>query len=130
MPEPPPVRVTAIQDVCLPTLPDRHRALDQFYVDLLKFERENPQAPGAAETRVYRAENVRVQFQIRPFPAERDHLRTLEIEIPSLGDLETQLMDRRMEYTRVRAVGGGRDGLLLQDPAGNWVHLVEKALIT
>lgn len=83
MPEPPPVRLVAIDDVSLPAASGVERDLDFFYVMLLGFEREDldvkrpkpripvPPAPRNAHRRsapevpgpIYRAENFRLRFQ-------------------------------------------------------------------
>jgi len=36
-----------------------------------------------------------------------------------------KLIEAKIEYTRQRALLAGRESLLLLDPAGNWVELVQ-----
>lgn len=121
MPEPPPVRLVAVEDVHLPAPAGAEVALDSFYVGLLKFERE-PTAEGEI---AYKAENVRLRLQVHEPPLERDDYRQTMIEVPSLADLELKLIEREIEYERQRGLGAAQDLLVLQDPAGNWVALSE-----
>jgi hypothetical protein len=93
--------------------------LDEFYVGLLKFEREESDEP------IYRADNFRLRFSITETFPERDNLRPLLIEVPRLSDLEHAIIDRKLDYTRQRGVTLGEERLILQDPAGNWVEIVE-----
>ena len=155
MPEPPPVRLVAVEDVVLITAPGLERPLDAFYVDLLRFEREDadpparrvvepvlgadaPRVPPVRVTRplpplharglqgpVYRGENARISFQVHEPLIERDSVRALGIVVPSLVGLGEQLETREVEFTRQKGLYPGQQSLLLQDPAGNWLEISE-----
>lgn len=118
--EPLPVRLVAVGDVQLPGRIEREDALDAFYAGLLQFERE--EGPGAP---VYRADNFRLRFAwMEPGSREVD-LKPVMIEVQSLSRTEMKLVEAQMEYTRQRGLVAGREGLVLLDPAGNWVELVQ-----
>lgn len=155
MPEPPPVRLVAVEDVVAIAPPGVERALDDFYVGLLRFERVDvplpakrqtepvlgdaaPELPpvradrplprlaaGAIEGPVYRAENRRLCVQIHEPLIERDNLRPQGIEVPSLVAIAVELTRREIEYTRQRGIYPGQDSILLQDPGGNWLEISE-----
>lgn len=118
---PPPVRVVAITDVHLPAPAGIEPELDAFYVGLLGFV---PDPSGAEGKLVYQAENVNLVFDVLEPPIARDRLRPVEIELSSLPLVEQKLIEHEIPYERVRALLTGRDSLLLQDPAKNWVALV------
>jgi hypothetical protein len=122
MDEPPPVKLVAVEDVRLPTRPGIDADLDAFYVGLWQFERDKEQ-PGI----VYRAENVRLRFEIiaDQKPIERETLRPQGIEILSLAEAELKLIETEREYIRQRGLTPGQESLLVQDPAGNWIELFE-----
>jgi len=124
IPEPLPVKLVAVDDVRLPTTAGLEKALDRFYVHLLKFERDTE-----SQQLAYRAENFRLKFDLVEGLIERDHLRAQEIEIQSLVEMEHLLVEEKIDYERQRGVSAGRDGLLLRDPAGNWIFLVEMKTI-
>lgn len=126
MPEPLPVRLVAVEDVRLVSAAGLENELDAFYVTMLKFER---QEQAEVEQIIYRADNVRLIFEIVESPVERDMLRPTLIEVLSLPLAEQQLIDLKIDYTRQRGVSLGRFGLLLLDPAGNWVELIERKLV-
>jgi hypothetical protein len=123
MDEPPPVRLVAVEDVRLPALPGLDAELDAFYVGLWQFERDLAEAPAI----VYRAENVRLRFEIvtEQKPIERDTLRPQGIEVLSLAEAELKLVEAERDYLRQRGLTPGQESLLLQDPAGNWIELFE-----
>ena len=120
IPQPPPVRLVAVNDVRLPAPAGRECKLDAFYIDLLRFERD-PSEPFP----VYRAENFSLRFDVLEPPLSRDDLRPTGIQIPSLGVIEQRLIDDQMEYTRQRGLLPATETLLLTDPAGNWIELSE-----
>jgi hypothetical protein len=98
--------------------------LDAFYVNLLQFEKLGPESlePQPA----YRAENFILRFEIgQPPVVERDSLRAQGIEVQSLAEAELKLIEAELEYERQRGVLPGRETLLLRDPAGNWIELLE-----
>ena len=78
---------------------------------------------------VYRAENFRVHFHLVEGLVERESLRPLGIEVPSLTEAAEKLGAAEVEYVRQRGVTPGQESLLLTDPAGNWVELVEMRAI-
>jgi hypothetical protein len=84
-----------------------------------------PEGPEGPEGPVYRADNFRLRFQTLEPPVVRDGLRAQGIEVPSLAEAEAKLIEAEIEYTWERGLMPGRESLLLQDPAGNWVELVE-----
>lgn len=155
MAELPPVRLIAVDDVVLPTAAGREALLDAFYVGLFRMEREDvelasrpptelvlggavprlsparvrselPPLPSRAmQGPVYRAENHRICFHVLEPPIERETLRPLGIEVPSLTSTRLQIEQMEIEYTRQRGLYPGQDALLLQDPAGNWIEMTE-----
>ena len=124
MPEPPPVRIVAVEDVHVPAVSGLAPQLDAFYVDLLKFAREPAEASLS-----YRAENVRLVFDVQRPPLERDDFRAVMIEVPVLADVEKKLVELETEYERQRGLLPGHDHLVLRDPAGNWVAIGEMRAI-
>jgi len=120
LPEPPPVRVVAVEDVHVPAVSGLAPELDAFYVDLLRFARE----PGEALLS-YRAENVRLVFDVQRPPVEREDFRAVMVEVPVLADVEKRLVELETEYERQRGLLPGHDHLVLRDPAGNWVAIGE-----
>jgi len=155
MAELPPVRLIAVDDVALAAPPGVERALDDFYVGLLRFERSDIALPpkpatepvlgqaapvvpptrmdrplpalpvGAIQGPVYRAENHRIIVQIQEPLIKRESLRPLGIEVTSLVAVMLELDRRELEYTRQRGVYPGQDSVLLQDPGGNWLEISE-----
>jgi hypothetical protein len=122
MPEPPPVRLTAIEDVLLETIDGLDKQLDEFYVAMLQFERD----ANERDRIVYRAENFRLLFDIRQRPIERPDMRPVGVEVRSLLDAEMKIIARELEYQRFKGLTAGSEQLMLQDPAGNWVSITER----
>jgi len=122
MPEPPPVRLTAVEDVRAIAPPGLEVLLDQFYIGLLLFERDEKANPGDV---VYKAENVRLVFTIVEPPIERADMRPIGVEVPSLALIEHRVVEREIDYQRLRGLLAAQEALLLQDPAGNWVSVTE-----
>ena len=120
VPEPIPVRLVAVADVTLPVTMGLGPALEAFYVGLLRFEKEE-----GAEAPVYRAENFALRFEAQRPPVERDGYRAVGIEVLSLRAAEQKLIDAEIEYVRQRGLLPGTDSLVLLDPAGNQVELIE-----
>lgn len=118
--EPPPVRLVTVADARLPAGAGREIELDAFYIAVLEFERDT-----AWEHPVYRAENFRLFFDIHEPPVERDDLRALGIEVPSLRTVEAKLIEREIEFEKQKSVMPGTQSFLLLDPAGNWIELTE-----
>ena len=124
MPEPLPVRIVAIDDVRLPSPSGVERDLDAFYVDLLGFERM-----AALDQLIYRADNYLLRFEVKEPPVAHDSMRALVIEVPSLALAVYKLNETKMEYTRQKAITPGTESVVLLDPAGNWIELVEIRII-
>ena len=120
IPEPPPVRLVAVEDVHVPAVTGQAPQLDAFYVGLLRFAREP-----AESSLTYRAENVRLHFDVQRPPLERDDFRAMTIEVPVLADVEKKLIELETAYERQRGLLPGHDHLVLRDPAGNWVAIGE-----
>ena len=74
---------------------------------------------------VYRAENFRVHFDLVEGLVERRLLRPLGVEVPSLAEAQAKLTAAEIEFARQRGVTPGQESLVLLDPAGNWMELVE-----
>lgn len=126
MPEPPVVRVEAIEDVVLPAIAGLEREMDGFYVDLLAFERQP--STGALEI-VYKAENVLVRCEVIERPPDRADLRPMLVQIPHFVDFIRQLNERELEYEWQRGLAAGTDRVLLRDPSGNWISVGLRASV-
>jgi hypothetical protein len=120
MPEPLPVRISAVADVRLPALVELEREHDAFYCELLKMVRDEPRTQ-----RIYRADNHCVVFELTDEPIQQKECRPLLVEIDSLGELERKLLEREIEYERIRSLSPGMESLMMRDPSGNWVEVVE-----
>lgn len=120
MSEPPPVRIAAIDDVHLHAPAGIESDLDGLYVDLLLFERDEPEPDAPI---VYRAENGRVLVSVVESVSERDDYRPLQVEIPHFDDFLRALNDREIEHELQRGIAAGTDAVLFRDPAGNWVSV-------
>lgn len=123
--QPPPVRIMAIGDCMLWAPAGLERQLDEFYVGILKFEREEITAGEVGHELVYRAENFRVRIQILERPAMREDFRPLTLVVESLNELVARLAEAETGYQRERGLVPGHDNLLLTDPAGNPVAIGE-----
>jgi hypothetical protein len=121
MPEPLPVRLVAVADVILPATAGLECELDEFYVAMLEFARDQ----SLPYELVYRADNFRLVFQLHEGLVRREEYRPLQVEVQSLIEAERKLIDRELEYIRQRGLQPGSRTLLLNDPAGNFVELVE-----
>jgi hypothetical protein len=123
VPEPPPVRLIAVDDVRLEATAGLEAELDAFYVGLLKLERETA-ADGVNVVR-YKAENVRLRIVIVERRVEREDMRVLGIQVPVLLTIEHGLVESEREYVRQIGLAPGQVSLLTRDPAGNWVEISE-----
>jgi hypothetical protein len=120
MDEPLPVRLVAVEDVRMPAPAGIEVQLDALYVGVLGFERMPP------ETELhYRSENFTLHFELLEAPVDHDDLRPQSIEIPSLAEMELKLIEGEYEYVRQRGVMPGTETIVMRDPAGNWIELVE-----
>ncbi len=118
IPEPPPVRLVAVEDVTLSATSAESAKLDAFYVGLLRFDRDVKES-GI----VYRAENARLRIEIVADDVPRDDMRALGVDVPSLRDLELLIVDRQIPFIKERGINVGQLNFLLQDPARNWIRL-------
>jgi hypothetical protein len=124
VPEPLPVRIVAIAPVRLPAPAGAELALDAFYVKLLGLERIEP-----LTELIYRAENYELRFDVKDRPVTHDSLRALVIEVMSLREAEEKLIAAEMVYTRQRGTAPGTESIVMLDPAGNWIELVETRVV-
>ena len=123
MDQPLPVRLVAVADVVLPAQAGQEAALDRFYVDLLEFAKGPAEADG--QWLIYRADNFNLRFAMREGLIERSDYRPATIEVQSLADIEHKFVDAEIEYLRQKTVTVGEESLVLRDPAGNWIEIVE-----
>ena len=127
IPEPPPVRLIAIDDVHLPAANGLERELVQFYVGMLRFVRKaTEEAEGLV---IFHAENQRLCFDVLEPPITRESIRPIGIEVVQLDDIEHRLLDEQTPHTRQVGLLPGDDSILLQDPAGNWITLVQLNIV-
>ncbi len=124
MDEPLPVRLLTVADATLPTQTGLETKLDAFYVTLLGFARDTTDAEIS-----YRAENFRLHFRSHESLIVREDFRALQIEIKSLQEAEHKLHEAQIEYVRQCSLTPGVERLVLKDPAGNWLELMEVRLV-
>lgn len=125
MPEPPPVRLVAVNDVELPSVAGLETELDKFYIGLLAFERDSGES-GI----VYRAENFRMRFIVNERPQPREDFRGVGVEVPNFSEIIARLNDAEIEFLRQRGLASGQESLLVLDPAGNWIEIFEMKPLT
>ena len=121
VPEPLPVRLITIDDARLPSAAGLERELDAFYVGVLGFARHVD-----LEQLSYRAENFSLTFEVIEPPVRRTDMRPLGIEVPSLADLELKLIEAEAEYSRRRGLLPGEEAIVMLDPAGNWLEIIDR----
>jgi catechol 2,3-dioxygenase-like lactoylglutathione lyase family enzyme len=122
VPEPLPVQLVTVDDARLPAAAGLERQLDAFYVGVLGFARLTPDEEAIA----YRAENFALHFRVIEPPVRREDMRPLGVEVPSLADLELKLVEAEVEYARQRGLLPGEESIVLTDPAGNWLEIVDR----
>jgi hypothetical protein len=122
---PPPVRMIAVEDCVLYCPAGLERQLDEFYVGLLGFEREDLPSEQTEQQLVYRAQNFRLRIEVLERPVEREDFRPLTLVVESISDLVHRLSEAEVEFQRQRGLTPGQDNLLLSDPAGNPVSVGE-----
>ena len=122
VPEPLPVRLVTVDDARLPAAAGLERQLDAFYVGVLGFARPAPDDEAIA----YRAENFVLHFNVIEPPLRRDDMRPLGVEVPSLADLELKLVEAEVDFSRQRGLLPGEESIVLTDPAGNWLEIVDR----
>jgi hypothetical protein len=52
-------------------------------------------------------------------------MRPIGVEVRSLALTEAKIVERELEYERLKALVAGQDTLMLRDPAGNWIAIIE-----
>ena len=119
MTEPPPVRLLAVADIRVCAVDSVEALLDEFYLGLLCLEREI----GEPAQIVYKAENFRLCFEVVESWRPPEDFRPIDIDVPLLSLVRQQLIDRKIEFQWQKGLPPGRETLLLQDPAGNWVQI-------
>jgi hypothetical protein len=125
MPEPPPVRLVAVEDMRATVPAGLEVQMDEFYSTLLHFDRE----PIVGGQLVYKAENCRLVFQVIETPENRPDMKPIGIDVPSLRLLEREFIDREIEFLKEKGIFAGQVTFLLRDPAGNWVQIGEMRTI-
>ena len=120
MPEPLPVRLIAVADVCLPAQTGHEAEMDYLYITLLGFQREP--SPGL----IYLSDTFRLCFNLVEGLISRDTYRPAQIEILSLGELEHRLVEAEIEYTRQRGLTPGSESLVFLDPSGNCLEVTQR----
>jgi hypothetical protein len=118
LPEPPPVYLELVADAHLPAINGSEKALDDFYIGLLEFERDEK-----SHGLVYKAENFRLIFDLSETPAARPDFRLLGIIVKSLPILAEKLREAQIEFTEQRGLAPSEHCLILQDPVGNWLRI-------
>jgi hypothetical protein len=127
MPEPLPVRLIAVADVRLPCPPEKEvgEMLDAFYVGLLKFRR----LPSDEFHHFYLSDNYALILQAHNRPVQRERVAPTMIEVEDRKTIHQQLIEREYPYEWMRDLTPGADYLLLQDPAGNWVGILQRTQV-
>lgn len=128
MPEPLPVRLIAVADVrlpCPPPDPQLTRLLDAFYVEVLKFRR----LPSDEFHHFFLADNYALILQAHNRPVQRERLTPTMIEVLDGRAVREQLVEREIPHEWMRGLTPGADFLLTQDPAGNWVGVIERTAV-
>ena len=125
VPEPLPVRLVTVDDARLPAAAGLERQLDAFYVGVLGFVRLTPEEDAIA----YRADNFTLHIKVVEPPVRREDMRPLGLEVPSLGDLELKLVDAEVGYSWQRGLLPGEESIVLVDPAGNWLEVVDRRAV-
>ncbi len=75
---------------------------------------------------MYAAANFSIRFDtLEKRSPDSDSMRPLGIGIRSLGEAEAKLIESGISFVRQRSISPGYESLLLQDPAGNWLELIE-----
>jgi hypothetical protein len=120
IPEPLPVKLVAVADVTMVAPAGAAPKLDDFYIGLFGFER----VPRESQL-LYRSENFMLRFDVQEKPVVHESMRPQGIEVASLADAEHKLIEAELEFTRQRGVLPGQESIVLLDPAGNWVEIVE-----
>jgi hypothetical protein len=123
--EPPAVRLIAIDDCMIWAPAGLERQLDEFYQELLGFERVESDADEGSQEIVYRAENFRLRIEVVERPGDREDFRSVMVAVLSINEVARKLAEAEVEYVREKGLTPGADLLLLTDPAGNPVSVGE-----
>ena len=124
VPEPLPVRLATVDDARLPAAAGLERELDAFYVGVLGFARVRDEYAIS-----YRADNFVLHMTVIEPPVRRDDMRPLGLEVPSLADLALKLLEADTEFTRQRGLLPGEESIVLLDPAGNWLEIIDRRAV-
>ena len=115
IPEPPPVRMIAVNDVHLPAAIGRGAELVAFYVGVLNFAAGRQEGDALA----FAAENVDLVFDLGEPPVNYENLSPTLVEVPSLRNLRALLLDNEIAYETMHGLMPGTEHILVRDPAGN-----------
>ncbi len=121
LPEPPPVRLVAVGDVSLEAPFGLERKLDEFYVGLLRFVKEDDDVPDGSAALIYAAERFDLRITLSLEPPDRQSCRPLGVMVWFFDEVIEHLESQAIDYSRVHGLFAGQDAILLPDPAGNWV---------
>ena len=125
LPEPLPVRLIAVADMRVESAAGLERELDGFYVKLIGMERVRP----TGDEIVYRAENFDLYVDVLEPPVMREDFRPVRVEAKSLSEMQLRLIEAEVEHTRRKGLTPGDEALVLQDPAGNWIEIIESRIL-
>ena len=117
--EPPKVRLIAIADMALEAPAWQHGDLVDFYVGLLKFERDDEDKENLA----FKAEKFRLVYRPVEAISPRDDYRAIGIETPLINEFVQGLIDREIAFQWQKGTAPGIEVAFLQDPAGYWVSV-------
>lgn len=123
IPVPPPVLLVTVEDARLMSAAGLERQLDAFYIGLLQFERD-----AKCEGIVYKAENFRLWIDVEEGPVVRDDMRMLGVVVKSLSETMRKLREAEIEFARERGLTAGEERVLVVDPAGNWLRIVQSKI--
>jgi hypothetical protein len=131
IPEPPPVRVTAVEDVVLQAPAHLAPSIDRLMTVILPMVKELPIRPEYAKLGalgVYLAENVRVIYLARdePPPSPR---HVLQLELADLRALRQRLQDAEIEYELSKRLMPGDVRVAFLDAAGNPIEVLENRAV-
>lgn len=119
IPEPPPVRLIAVENVRHTTVAGLEKQLDDFYVRVLRFVR-------SSESGIkYEAERHSIVFDIVEQPRSTEDYHPTGIVVRSLAEVVHELSAADVEFQRQKSITPGIESILLQDLAGNWVEIHE-----
>jgi hypothetical protein len=123
------VQLVAITDITLLAAAGLEKNLDQFYVGLLGFERQDTLPDANDPTLVYRAANVRLNLHVVEKQPPRQDYRPAGVIVPSLEDLMRRFTDAQIAFLRQRSLMPGTESLLVNDPAGNLLEITESRML-